>query len=942
MLMTTTTTVVVTSPTGPKSSNNNTQDGLAFVPPFPTAVESVTQEARDMAHVTDSLNRRTGMPTSHSAPPYDPAEGFPSARGFTTPSTLTEATVLTTVNTDDPQELTTIIPAREDVSVSLRVGVALPMEVDTVVPLDEVDSVTLQDALGSTTASDASRGVTTSASSTEVREDTKGSNPVTLVEGRVLTRPEQLVKCLCGSQEILTPTGCQTSQNDTSVLMGESKDIKCLTSLAELDVVVHDLHCDLEDDHRQMNFTWEKFSLRKRGDVILLDEAGALEGLRINNYCVTHLLDEVGALTWMMKACIPPPTVPTCCPPGQALKEGVCHPARTPDLLTPPMSATPTKGAVDWPVIRNHHNPITCTIDTLTSFAITTDASDLIALPTGIMHARKAAGKGSSNIYTDSSKFCVDAQQSLDGSVKYSANLCYSNPEERHHKICGGSTCVRKCCEFGEVMLTNTGMCAASNTNFEPHFSTTPPQYKTVTGRPLCSEYTHIGDAEGISINENGYLLYKGKTFPPTDYCVDIFSDNKDKRNFSGLACLSMISPWDNARLTVFPICHGISLMFLSLTVVCYCLVPVLLQNGGWYQLCHVLSLMVAYSSACVQTLFAKVVDTPTCIAMGLVMQFGFLATFFWLSVLCFEVWRKIRSLIRYRSPTAIPAWVYLLYAFGWPSIIVVITILMQYFAPDDVPGVIKPKMGVNSCWFPSDIEVFIYFYGPIAFLFTCNIIFNVHTIWNYRKIENNTTILKNITDSQSGEGCDQARRNPLAHRHHKRDHVSEFKQQFLLLVLMASCWVAEVLSWKISPSEMWALTDILNNLQGFFIFVIFMANRSKRRHISEKFPKLSKAGNRLKSAFQKIKSAIPCGDATLGRMVTRVNGVISASSFVSNLSTMSTRLPSTSSSFNVNSTKDKARRSSSGNESEDGVVTLSHSQLCSSSSNDSVFCTSC
>ncbi|XP_071526553.1 probable G-protein coupled receptor Mth-like 1 [Panulirus ornatus] len=768
-------------------------------PGLVTFVVITTTVAVASAGVTGSVNR-SGLTTSSSAPPHTSSEALLSVGDNTTPSALPEATV---VSTDDPQKLTT----KEDASFKQRTDVVVSEE-------------------------------TTTSTSEEVSE---AARDVTHQKNdRVPTRPNQLVKCICGGEEVLTPTGCQKYQSGTMIHIESTSK---LNSVATLHVAVHDLHCDVEDDHRQMNFTKGQFYLRNRGDIVL-EEAGALHDLRINNYCVTHLLDEHGALTWMMKACIPPPSVPTCCPPGQALKEGVCRPARTPDLLTPSISTAPFKDSIDWPVIRNHYNPISCTNEPLKSLAVFNHESHLIALPTGLLHVWPATEKRTRK-YTYPPKFCVDAKMNYVGSVEYTVNFCYSDPEERHRKICNDSICVRKCCDLGEVMDTFLYKCVASdNATFEPPFSATPPQYKTVTGYPLCNPFLLMED---ISINENGYLLSNGRSFPARDYCVDKFSDNKGTVADKSLVCPLKQSAWDEARYIVFPICYVISLVFSFLTVLCYCLVPAMLQNGGWYQLCYVLSLVIAYGSAFIQLRFSKALDASLCIVMGLVMQFGFLATFFWLSVLCFESWRTMRNVRRYSPTTAVPAWVYPLFGFGGPLTIGAITLGMQLFAPDDVTGVIKPYLGLTRCWFHGDIATLLYFYGPMGFLLFCNIVFIIHTFQNYRKIEDRIRMSKKLSS------CNSELSTALEPRHRKQHYISEFKQQFFLLVVMAGCWVTEILSWKIPPFEIWAVTDILNSLQGLFIFVIFIANRSKRRHIMKKFRKIPVAGKQLKITLWKV-----------------------------------------------------------------------------------------
>lgn len=136
------------------------------------------------------------------------------------------------------------------------------------------------------------------------------------------------------------------------------------------------------------------------------------------------------------------------------------------------------------------------------------------------------------------------------------------------------------------------------------------------------------------------------------------------------------------------------------------------------------------------------------------------------------------------------------------------------------------------------------------------------------------------------------------------------------------------------------ALTDVLNTLQGFFIFVIFVANRSKRRHLKERFPELFMVAKQLKVTFQKVKSFVLCKNVMsifpVNIITSQVSRKLSSSSVVSSLTT-SLKLTSTSSSFHVTSPGEhETKRCSPVRESENGIITLSHSQLYSSSSIDS------
>lgn len=79
--------------------------------------------------------------------------------------------------------------------------------------------------------------------------------------------------------------------------------------------------------------------------------------------------------------------------------------------------------------------------------------------------------------------------------------------------------------------------------------------------------------------------------------------------------------------------------------------------------------------------------------------------------------------------------------------------------------------------YFIETMETFLYFYGPIAFLFACNIMFIAHTFWIYRQIERNAAVLKNLGGGKAvNEGRTEATTALRAaeHKYRRRDYVAE------------------------------------------------------------------------------------------------------------------------------------------------------------------------
>ena len=380
-------------------------------------------------------------------------------------------------------------------------------------------------------------------------------------------------------------------------------------SVADLSVAVHDVTCQ-KKDHRFMTYGEGKFYLRERGDVVLVD-AGDMTGLRVNDYCADLRSD----LTWNMKICVAPPSIPICCPSGQALKDGVCQGATTPTILAPPMSVGLREEPIRFPAIKNHYNPLNCTSIPLISVPLAPEQSYLLSVPTGLVHIWHPADGHVKDRYTYPPNLCVDGYVNSDGSETYNVNFCYSHPDLQRKK-CNGHICVRKCCPEGEEMSQMLYRCVPSNfTNFKPVFTYPPNDYRVVYGRPACQFQTVV---KKHTIDSRGRYNLNGDTLSAMEYCLDKFSDGRGTVKDMAIACIREPTKlWRRIRKVAFPILQIISFLSLLLTVASYCAVPELLSGGGWYQLFHVISLMVAYATMFSQDMFSKDWEKNMCFSMG-------------------------------------------------------------------------------------------------------------------------------------------------------------------------------------------------------------------------------------------------------------------------------------------------------------------------------------
>ncbi|XP_064111838.1 uncharacterized protein LOC135219207 [Macrobrachium nipponense] len=621
-----------------------------------------------------------------------------------------------------------------------------------------------------------------------------------------------IVKCYCQGDEILEDEQCRPYDGNTVIPAQRDFLLTWEEDTTNYDVTVKDINCD-PAKHLSFNFTEGQFHLRPRGDMVLLQKAGELEGQRINKYCLIHHLNPYGDLTYMIKACVPIPSVPRCCPPGQAMKDGSCQPARTPQLLRPPISAKPFSKNVAWSNITNYVSPLTCDSEPMITIPLDYKQSNLLSLADGVVNGWIPDEVDMRRVYHKCPEYCVDGIENSDVSTDYFTSFCYINPTEAFQKSCSNGTCINKCCNKGYSMDINRFSCEP-----DPNNTFSPPglsSFNVVTGWPVCKP---IIRAEGmVNIGMDGSLNAEGRVIPTTEFCIDTFID-VTIREQGALICLNDTPTWLKVRPVLFSICQVISLMFLITTIFHLLLSSGLLATEDSCLFFYAVSLCIAYSASLAVHIAGRSMGDAACFRTAIVMQFGFLATYFWLNAMCFETWRETWSLKDYLPIRLCRKSIYALYGWGIPLCICIITIVMQNLAPDNVWGVIKPNIGVSSCWFHDDAALLVYFYGPIGVLSTWNVLLLVLTRLNYRKSTETSRAEENQLESE------KEKKPPTE----ITGHVERFSTRLNILTFAVLCWCTEVLSWKVAPLELWALTDTLNSLQGITVLLLLLS-RTKR-----------------------------------------------------------------------------------------------------------------
>lgn len=220
------------------------------------------------------------------------------------------------------------------------------------------------------------------------------------------------------------------------------------------------------------------------------------------------------------------------------------------------------------------------------------------------------------------------------------------------------------------------------------------------------------------------------------------------------------------------------------------------------FSLC--ISLMIVYIDNFVQM---NIHDQADCNAIGMIMMYGLLSSFFWMNVISFDVWYTIRqAVVKLRLATnrsmLLRFSMYSIYAWGMPLLIIIIAIIADYVSEDQKYKLIFRMM---TCWFQHKTPLLLYFALPVFILFLMNAILFVISF---------VIITRTRADSGSQDAYNLRSRLFMSLR------LSSVMGLMWIFGLIASATQREWLSY---------LHSVCTASQGVFIFFSFTINEKTK-----------------------------------------------------------------------------------------------------------------
>ncbi|XP_044249734.1 probable G-protein coupled receptor Mth-like 1 [Drosophila takahashii] len=341
--------------------------------------------------------------------------------------------------------------------------------------------------------------------------------------------------------------------------------------------------------------------------------------------------------------------------------------------------------------------------------------------------------------------------------------------------------------------------------------------YLTSYGLPVCPRsggYAIAGDWQDARLDRTtAGLQLPHKNLSADQYCLE---HTEREGEVKIIACQHLFSAEEMAapgeavedlggqNLQKAVLTGGIlvSIVFLTATLVAGFLLPTAHHALHWRcQICYISCLLLGKILLAIEELSSSLQPgSAACHTLAILMQFFFLAAFFWLNTMCFNIWwtfRDFRPSSLERNQEALRRYLYSLYAWGGPLLITFVAACV-----DQLPEttLLRPGFGQLYCWFDNrNLSIFAYFYGPIGLLLCANIALFVSTthqltcgLWKREDVKSSSE------KSALGRVC------------------------LKLVVVMGVTWIADILSWAVGgPHGVWFFTDLINALQGVFIFIV-------------------------------------------------------------------------------------------------------------------------
>ncbi|KAG7163136.1 probable G-protein coupled receptor Mth-like 3 [Homarus americanus] len=559
------------------------------------------------------------------------------------------------------------------------------------------------------------------------------------------------------------------------------------------------------------------------------------------DYCIEHHVHVGGQVGWEAHVCLPPPPVPRCCPPGYALAHDDSCVAYSGNFA-PPIDFN--NMPVQWSAAEGDVQNVTCHgMSVVRHLNLNTREGILAYNSERAILEWKSSTKPTT--YNREYEYCVG----MNNVEQYVAKFCYLDPSLEHQVKCNNSNCVRKCCPQGQLLL---GMTCVNSYSEEEIWQPTIPasqnntlvlapaeNWTVVAGFPFCESFfdfeSDVKSYDEFYLLPNGSLhisLYKD-SYPPTNYCLDLYLEPGLNYTLLHKAILCIIDPPCGWKTLLNTVLLGISCLFLVATLGVYLGVAEIRDRTYGRCLISMVTAMLASFLTIIINNQDQASSDAECITLAFIGHVSTLATFFWLNVMCYDMWSTLRS-SRQKHHSKKVFLLYSIYAWGGPLVVGVVALVIDNL---QLKNVILPQfLNGKTCWFYGNDEYWLYLAGIIFVLVVINLFFFIHVA---------ITLGRDFKKRRETFGTNTSQSSNSTKTN------AQVWLYIKLFIIMGIIWIAETISGahQRKTCTYWVFFDIINALQGVFIFFVSVCNKDNKKKIRDAWnPRLKNVQNTLTS----------------------------------------------------------------------------------------------
>nr|AXC32921.1 G-protein coupled receptor Mth-like 2-4 protein [Dastarcus helophoroides] len=390
-----------------------------------------------------------------------------------------------------------------------------------------------------------------------------------------------------------------------------------------------------------------------------------------------------------------------------------------------------------------------------------------------------------------------------------------------------GEPKIRKCCPRGKYLKRKICIFHSDESASIKEFQDEFKHFQVVVGSE-CENGQRRGlldpqrNNDSFIVENNGRLTYynngnKKETYIFPNFCVEHIE--AEDSPYKALVCAYKKQ---HSRSNIYGMI--ISTPFLLATLIAYALLPD--RNLHMKALMsYVFNLLMGYILL-VSIQLSQHFSELGCSTIAFCCVFFFMASFFWMNVICIDIWlgfSGLRQISGMKTAETKRFLYYCLYAWGMAVLLVLAVILIDKYAPHD--SWYHPEVGRAQCFIRDGTPQLLYFYGPMGIVITINVILFALTALKIRKVKKDTSMLKH-SDSK---------------RHSYESDKQRFNLYLKLLFAMGVNWSMELISWAVNlnvglPQYIWYFTDFCNAVYGVFIFFIFVFKKNIWRQLKRRY----------------------------------------------------------------------------------------------------------